>query len=617
MRMALPKRAAAAPTIGELLAASNGAEIAIPPGVYRERLVLDRPVVLTAAEGAGTVRVVCDRGTALTVCADATVRGLAFESGDGALPVVYVEAGSPRFHSCRFGGARVESAGESAPVFADCRFHGAVLAGFYATGSSRPRLDGCVFTGIDGHAVVAGEQSRLTVARAEITGPRGAGVRVIGSAQAELIECQVADSRDAALAVAERAGVRARSCGFRGSRSEGVRVDGSSTKPAPSPGPSPQLSALLPGVAKTMGSVVVLADKSVSGVTLVDCEISGSATEGAVVGGGQLRCERVRIVESGRSGLLIGGQAQVEAVDCVVLGAGATGVVVRGAARLRGRRLTVGRTGANGMLAAEDAVVLLKAGDFADSGLTALHLAGRAQVTGTGVRIGRTPGHGVCVRDHAMVELVGCEIQGCGQDGIRVADSGDAYLRDCSVTRARFGFALATRHHPQLEACTAAQAEISGILVGPGCRPLLSGCIVRDAKCDGLFLDRGSGARVERCRIEGSGRAGVALASGARPRVRATVVVGSGAHGLYVRTGGAGLFEDCDISAGALSSVYQEEGATTVLEACRRHEDGEALTSLSATVQVAGPVSRPTAPLATRPVVVGAAAHAPPGPVDS
>lgn len=529
-QLPLPSLAAGQSVISTLMNTASGAEILLAPGTYRERIVLDRPVVLTAREGPGSVRFLVDHGPAVTVRADAVLRGLVIESADPALPAVLIDAGSPRFQQCEFRGARVETGRAAAPFFHSCEFRGAALAGLYATGRSSPRLHECTFTEIRGHAIVADEWAAPQVLRATILRPAGAGLRASGGARADLADCTITGSRGPGVMVEEQAAVRLRACRIHEAAAEGIRMDGSSPFGHGRGTPDPS--------------------QAFHGVTVTDCEISGAATEGLVAAAGEIRLERTRLS-----------------------GAGRVGVLVQGGARLLGRDLIVTGSGTNGIVVTHDASVDLGEGECTDTTRTAIHLDGHASLKAVNTRIGETPEHGVEARGHAMVDLTGCVLDGCGKDGIRVAGFADATLRDCRVSHCRTGIILATRHHPVLDGCTVSDVERTGVTIGPGGTPLLRGCGVVGAGATGIFIDHRGMPQIRDCRIERTGESGIVVGAEAAPNIHRLTITGAGKHGLHFHAGARGVFEDCDIVDVALAAVELGRGAVPVIRNCRTPEE--------------------------------------------
>jgi hypothetical protein len=96
-------------------AAAPGATVSVQPGEYVERLVLDKPVVIRAEGGAGSVRLVGTGGPALILLAESgTVHGLTVESTGGAVAVL-AERGAITVEGCEIRGL-VRIGGDAAPV---------------------------------------------------------------------------------------------------------------------------------------------------------------------------------------------------------------------------------------------------------------------------------------------------------------------------------------------------------------------------------------------------------------------------------------------------------------------------------------------------------------------
>jgi parallel beta-helix repeat protein len=562
-----PARAAPPPPLRALIdgAADGEGEVALAAGVYHERVLLDRPVTLTAKDR-GTVTLFVENGAALTVSCTATVRGLVIETRNQSHAALIVDGGSPVFEECEVLGGRVEVAGNAAPVFRRCRISATARAGLYATGQSHPRLEECVLDAVEGHAIAATDQAVAQIFASVIARAAGAGVRVNGDARAVLAGCAISGSGGPGLLVEGRAGALLRSCQIADGAAEGVRVDGSSA-----------LDDEAPPVASGAASSADATDPAapVQGVTLVDCQVSGVAADGIGALAGQIRLIRVRTVAPGQDGVLAGGTAEIQLQDCSITQAPGSGVVVQGGARLNAARLAIASCGEDGITAAENAWVKLVDSRCTGSGRAAIWLAGAAVVEAVGCRIGPTAGHGVLVRGHAMIMSSDSTVDACGQRGIEVGESADAVLRGCVVSNSNGGILLATPHHPVLENCTVTGSQRIGIEIGPGTSAQLHDCRVLGAGPAGVSIGSRSAARLEGCVVQWTEGSGLVVGRDAEPRVRDSTFSSAGQHGLLVSDGGRGLFVDCDLSATTVSAIHVGQGAAPVLHNCLLQDTGE------------------------------------------
>jgi nitrous oxidase accessory protein NosD len=464
----------APPPIRTLIDGAVGKEVTLPAGTYHERILLERPLTLSAQEGPGTVKLFVENGTALTVDCGATVRGLVIETHNQARPALVIAGGSPVFEDCEMLGGRVEATGDATPTFRRCRIHATALAGLYVTGRSQPRLEECVLADVWGSAMVVTGEAIVQVFATTISGAASAGVRVHGNGRAVVDGCTIMGSQGPGLLVEDHAGVLLRGCVLADGAAEGIRVDNSSALADDlAPHGSAEFAA---DTAETAGPATMI-----RGVTLVGCEVSRAASEGIVAAAGGIRLLRTRLAGVHRTGVLAGGTAQIELQDFAITDAGAHGLVVTGGARLRALRMKVTGCGENGVMAAQDAEIELIDSECTGSARAAVNLTGQAVAKAVGCQIGTTPEHGVLVSGNAMLMLSGCAIDACGQNGIRVVERGDVTLRECTLSNAHDGVVLKTPHHPLLDRCTMTGIAGIGIEIGADTSPLLSGCLVTGA----------------------------------------------------------------------------------------------------------------------------------------
>jgi hypothetical protein len=580
--MSIETSKGALPPIATLISDSIAAVVAVPPGTYHERIVLDRPVTLTALEGAGTVKLIVESGTALTVSSGATVRGLVIETRDPADPALVITDGSPLFEECEVLGGRVEVGGGASPAFRRCQIRGTAVAGLRAAGRSRPRLEECLLEDVQGDAVAVTDTAMAQILTTRIAGAAGAGVRVHDRARGALEACTISGSQGPGLWQAGQAGTLLRSCVITGGGAEGVRVDGSSAldgndTPDDDAADDDAADDETPEAIERAGDPAASRAAPIRGVTLVDCEVGGAATDGIAATAGEVRLLVTRIADAGRTGVLADGAARIELEDCAITDAAAHGVVVRSAARVGAVLLAVTGCGENGLMATQDAEVELIDGQFERTARAVICLTDRAVVEAADCRIGQTPEHGVLVSGNALLVLSDSVVDTCGQAGIQVDDWGDVTLRGCTVSDSRAGILLTTLHHALLSGCTVAGVQRIGIEIGPGSSPQLNRCSVSGAGSAGIFIDSHSGAQLDGCRIEQTASSGLVVWKDAEPQVRSTTITGTGKNGLLVSDGGRGLFENCDLSVTGFPAIHVGRDAAPVLRHCLIHDTSQDL----------------------------------------
>jgi nitrous oxidase accessory protein NosD len=442
-------------------AAGRQLTVTIPAGTYAERLRLDRPVLLTAAGGPGSVVVTVDQGIAVTIRTDAVLRGIVVRSTDATAPAVLAEAGTAVLEQCEIHGSGVEADHDAVLTLQDCAVRRAARTGVRAREESRVHLRDCLIERPGGDGLWAEGRARTLVVRTTVLGPAGTGCRIAGNAQAELADSWIVAARREpgggnetggdGLAVADEGAVRMRSCRVIDCAGAGVRVEGTSRlgRRLPFDAPTPLDEAMADRYGPSQGA---------RGVTLTDCVVDGSGAEGIVADGGQTRLERTRVTGSQGVGVAARGTARLELADCAI-----------------------------------------------DGGTTGLTAGGRAQVRATGLTVRRGGGHGLLVTGDALLQLTGGEIEHCGRDGIRIDGHGDAVIRDSRVAACRNGVVLASAHHPVLERCRIEQVERNGVTIARGAIALLHDCEVTGAGSHGIHADHRATAFLDGCRVTDTG----------------------------------------------------------------------------------------------------------------
>ncbi len=285
-------------SIGDALRrATPGALVRVRPGIYRESLVIDRPVELLADGPAGSVVVESSTGSCLLACSSSTVvSGFTFRCAAGAmgLECFGVEIQSRLFlHECDITSnslACVAVRGPGAdPIVRRCRIHHGAQTGILFYQAGRGTTEDCEIVDNARAAVEVQGGSDPTVRRCRISG----AVSVFDRGRGTFEECDLRDSAGSGLAVESGGDPLVRHCSIHGHRASGVLVA------AYGRGTFEECNIFgnaLAGVEiKSAGNPVVrrcgIRDGRQGGVTiyqygrgiLEECEISGNALSGIEV----------------------------------------------------------------------------------------------------------------------------------------------------------------------------------------------------------------------------------------------------------------------------------------------------------------------------------------------
>jgi hypothetical protein len=250
-----------------IVGAPRGAVVRIPPGAYRERLAITKPVVLVPRDGAGSVTI--ELPTVCPVLADAEIRDLIFTGA----------------------GVGVGSA--------------AVLT-----------LTGCSITAVHTTGLSVRDRGRLLARDVRITGSTGNGLHLGSLAVAVLEHCRIADTAFSAVHLAGQARLDLEACEIRGSAEHGVRV-------------TEQASLRVDGGRVVESMMSGISTETSGRVVLSDCEVRGAERAGIVVGTGTTaRIERCTVAAVGGSGVVVWKDATARLIGGSITGTGKNGLFI-------------------------------------------------------------------------------------------------------------------------------------------------------------------------------------------------------------------------------------------------------------------------------------------------
>ncbi|WP_030253923.1 right-handed parallel beta-helix repeat-containing protein [Streptomyces violens] len=542
-----------------LEAAAPGDEVRMSPGTYAETLRVVRDVTLRAADGGG-VTLAAPGGTtpALEVRSGArlTLDGVTVRGGAADQPAVLLSGGSTHWHGGGTGMGRLEVLRDAALTMTGARLTGAALAGALIRTTGAVRLTDCVLEGAQGTGVVVGGDSRLEMTGSRIRGATGSGVRVRDGAHVLLRDCLIDGAGRSGLLFEDRSAALLVDCRVRDCGGEAVRVLDSSPVPQDD---DPYEAADTAAPAEVRG-----------GLLLYGCELSGAGADALhVAGAGDAVLAGCVLRDGGGSGATAGERARVRLADTRIARTTSAALTAHGTARLEARGTTVRGSAANGLLATGSATVRLTDGEVTDCRFSAVHAGGAAEVTLTRLRAGHTPEHGLHAVADARLTLTEVHLTDCGMSGLDLSGAAGTEAAELSVVRCRNGVVAGSGGPVRLTGCTVTDAERAGFGFGPGGDAELAGGRVLRAGTAGLVVQDGATVRARDVEITEAAGSGVVVAAGAAPHVSRVRIVRAGKNGLIVDAKGAGVFEDCEITAPGYPAVHLGEATTPVLTRIR------------------------------------------------
>jgi hypothetical protein len=508
-------------TLQEALAAAPaGAVIAVRPGVYRESLVLDRPVQLVGDGPLDEIVIEAQGGPCLRIQADEVVlRGLTLRGRAGLKEyAVIIPRGQPVLEGCAvvsggLGGVAIAGAA-ARPVLRKCRVHDCQGAGVLIHTEARPVLEDC-----------------------QAYANEGAGVEVREGAAPELRDCVLRDGKDVGLLVHMSGKGKAEGCTIRGNALAGVAI-------------RDQGDPVLVGCKVVDGNQEgVLVDGSGAG-RLEDCTVAGNARAGVEVRtGGTTLLHKCTVRDGHATGVLLRQNCSARLEECLIHGNHLAGVEIREGANplLQGCKIYDGKSWgvsveAQGKGRLEDCDIH----DNAGSGV-AVGAGGVPQLNKC--RIHANKEAGLFVRDGGKGIVSFCTISGNAFAGVSIRDGGDPALQDCKIHGGKkMGVAVFREGKGTLERCEIWGNAREEVYISEGGNPVLNRCKLKDGRGGGLLVCESGKGTLEDCEISGCAQSGAEIRENSTPVLRRCQINRNKGYGVWAHHQATGTVESCDLT---------------------------------------------------------------------
>ncbi|MDH6109085.1 hypothetical protein P3T36_005992 [Kitasatospora sp. MAP12-15] len=445
------RRAGEYETLAEALAAAEpGDTLTLRPGVFRENVLLDKPVTLLPAEGPGTVRLDPPSGVALTITAAATVRDLVIEGYDSSAAAVLI------------------TGPEAAAQLSGCRVDTHSAVGVEVDGRAGPTLTGCVVANPAGLGLRLRGGASAVFEDCEVSAAGQAGLAVLGGASARLTRCRLHHAAGAGVLLTD-AGSRAEltGCEIYEIRGSGVQAE------AKAAGRLTECE-----IHRVTGNGLTLDTEAE--LTLVGCRLHDLPENAADLRGRSLlTLEQTNIRAFGRGALSVWDPGtRAEATGCEIEDSTGDYPAIWVS---DGAQLTLADCSLHDL---PDALFVLDRDSRAtvtDTSFSRIRSSAVSVSSGASVALDRCrvqeAGTGLWFRDHGSGGvLTGCEISDVAT-GVIVTKGADPVLRDCVVRgSAEAAVYVSAQGRGSFEDCRVTQGNGFGFHIIDGCRSALTRC---------------------------------------------------------------------------------------------------------------------------------------------
>jgi len=302
-------------TIGEAVQnARLGSEIYIRPGVYNEKVVLDKSIELVGDGPAGSVTILNNTGGCLLVTdAKVKIRGLFLRGAEGGISTSnsHIEIVDCNISSPPHPAVDLHS-GSHADIQHTVIHHS--LRGISMNGESSAIVTDCEISDSSEQGVaIQASGGHVLVQRCRVHDNRREGIWVDRQGRATLSECDISASHDKACVAASQGDLTIQNCKIHSSFLQGVYVEESHM----TMDHSEVYDNTWEGVASFRNSVVTVMTSKIKGnhysgfrvylssLGINDCDITQNVESGVDMKQGRVTIDNSRITDNGLQGVLV------------------------------------------------------------------------------------------------------------------------------------------------------------------------------------------------------------------------------------------------------------------------------------------------------------------------
>lgn len=564
--------------------------VRVRPGVYHERLVLDKSVQILGQGSPEEIIVECVDSSCVVMQTDsALIRGLTLstkvEKNNKEIATVDSGRGNLQLEACVLlsDSYCLDIYGSAHPIIQDCQVQGK-NKGIVIREQGQGQIEHC---NIFGHATIGVEirdAACPTVSRCSIHSEQGMAVSIRNRGKGRLEDCEIKNHPGSQIEVLEEGTPVLKNCKVYGGKKDGIVV---------AKGGNP---AILSCAVYQNGSSGIVVRQRGQG-KIEDCEIWGNAIAGVRVDeGGRSVLTNCRIYAGLGSGILAG-EGEITVQQCQIEHNAGNGIRLERSAKgtvedceiwenefaqvhvsfgyLAMRRSTIYRGKQSGIIFEERGD-----GEIADCEIS--EHAGHSLIVNTGSipRIHRCKiyggqQYGLLIRNGSQPKIEQCEIYGHTSTHILIQEKANPFIWECTIRDGK-GWGVEGRKQGQgmLEKCKVFGHSPDGVGIGES-----SSLTIRDSEIHhntrrGIVIWKQSQAEIEGCRIFGHDYSGIEIRDRSDPRIRACRIYRN-TTGVMIWEQGKGTLDKCEISDQTHCGVeIMREGDPQILN-CKINKNGE------------------------------------------
>lgn len=535
--------------------------IQVEPGIYRETLIIDKPVEITGAGAVDQIIVESETGPCISMQTErATLNGLTLRRAESSRKreksesrshdahcAVSISQGKLTMVECRVtsqdGPCILISGAQTDPLIRKCRIHNGKETGVAITEGAAGTLEHC-----------------------KIVGNRGPGIAVSAGAAPKIDHCNIRGGKSNGICFSDNGMGSVEYCDIRGTEKPGVSVDAES---------APNISHSNIHFGKQSGLWI----QSRDGCLVEECDIHDNQEAGLVIGpGGNPEIRSCRIHDGTKEGVLTLGAGKGIFKNCDIFSNSGPGASVTGGSDPRFIHCRIYDGKDSGVVFDADAVGSLDQCE--------IHSNTNANViskTGASPGVRRCSIHdgkmtGISVIDSGRGQFIECDVFSNGKSGVEIKRNGDPLFSGCKIHDAIASeIIVSDKGLGTFENCDISKADngafwdISCMEITDGASPSVRGCKLHGNAERGFLIKTTAKCSISECELFDL-RCGLYISGRASPVIR-NCTLRDNDVGIIFDNQAQGMIERCVIKENSVSGIQITERAQPLIRVCKIHEN--------------------------------------------
>jgi parallel beta-helix repeat protein len=472
--------------------AKAGDRILVKPGVYKEDLVIDKPLEIIGDGDVAEIVVESKNADCIFMKTDkALVRGLSLRNRAEGCYAVYIPQGQLTLEYCDITSDALSCVGihgsEAEGIVSYCKIHDAKEgAGVYVYENCTGQIENCEIFGNADSGIEISEGGNPVVQHCKIHDGKGSGVFVNKNGTGRIENCEIFGNAKAGIEISEGGNPVVQHCKIHDGKSAGVLVNKNGTG------------------------------------RIENCEIFGNALAGIQIReGGNPVVQHCQIHDSKEGGGVFvyeNGTGQIE--NCEIFGNAYSGIAIREGGNPVVQHCKIHDGKGTGVLVYENGTGQIENCEIFGNAYSGIAISEGGNPVVQHCQIHESKENcGVFVYENGTGQIENCEIFGNALAGIQIREGGNPVVQHCQIHDGKAGGVFVYENGiGQIENCEIFGNAKSGIAISEGGNPVVQHCTIKQNGYEAVWVYKGGAGTIENCDLRDNAEGAWNIESGCQVR---------------------------------------------------------------------------------------------------